>query len=175
MSCVKKVSKSLQYCAYPAKPESANLLTIPNLSSTFNTVVGLSDHTLTTAVPVASTALGGRIIEKHFIIDRDEGGPDSAFSLNPSEFKKMVDDVRVVEKSLGRVHYGGVHGEVRMFRRSIFVIKDVKAGETFVENENVRSIRPGNGLHSRHMVDIVGKKATRDIERGEPMTWHMVQ
>ena len=161
--------------AYPAKPESANLLTIPNLSSTFNTVVGLSDHTLTTAVPVASTALGGRIIEKHFIIDRDEGGPDSAFSLNPSEFKKMVDDVRVVEKSLGRVHYGGVHGEVRMFRRSIFVIKDVKAGETFVENENVRSIRPGNGLHSRHMVDIVGKKATRDIERGEPMTWHMVQ
>ena len=87
----------------------------------------------------------------------------------------MVDDVRVVEKSLDRVHYGGVHGEVRMFRRSIFVIKDVKAGETFVENENVRSIRPGNGLHSRHMVDIVGKKATRDIERGEPMTWHMVQ
>eukprot|EP00942_MAST-04A_sp_MAST-4A-sp1_P006702 g6702.t1 len=162
--------------AYPARPEDAHLNTIRNLASTFNTVVGLSDHTLTTCVPIASVALGGRIIEKHFILSREkDGGPDATFSLEPHEFKQMVEEVRTIEKSLGSVHYGGVGGEVRMFRRSIFVVKDMKKGENFLENINVRSIRPGNGLHSRHMEEIVGLTATRDIEMGEPLAWNMIQ
>ena len=112
--------------AYPSKPEDANLATIKNLSETFGVLAGLSDHTLGIGVPVTACALGARIVEKHFIKDRKEGGPDSTFSLEPNEFKDMIDTVRVTEKAIGKVHYGGVKGEVRIFRRSLFIVKDMK-------------------------------------------------
>jgi len=161
--------------AYPANPEDANLATIKNLSETFGVLAGLSDHTLGIGVPVTACALGARIIEKHFIKDRKEGGPDSAFSLEPAEFKEMIETVRVTEKAIGKIHYGGVKGEVRLFRRSLFVVKDIKKGEEFVEGVNIRSIRPGDGLHSRHMWDVVGRKASKDIEAGTPVSWDLVE
>ena len=119
-------------------------------------------------------ALGARIVEKHFIKDRKEGGPDSEFSLEPAEFKEMIETVRVTEKAIGKIHYGGVKGEVRLFRRSLFVVKDIKKGEEFVEGVNIRSIRPGDGLHSRHMWDVVGRKASKDIEAGTPVSWELI-
>jgi len=161
--------------AYPAKPEDAHLATIKNLSETFNVLAGLSDHTLGIGVPVTACALGARIVEKHFIMDRKEGGPDSAFSLEPQEFKEMIDTVRVAEKAIGEVKYGGVQGEVRIFRRSLFVVKDMKKGDEFVEGVNIRSIRPGDGLHTRHMWDVIGRKASKDIEAGTPMSWNLVE
>ena len=161
--------------AYPAKPEDANLATIKNFSETFGVLAGLSDHTLGIGVPVAAYALGARIVEKHFIKDRKHGGPDSAFSLEPTEFKEMIDTVRIVEKAIGKIHYGGVKGEVRLFRRSLFVVKDIKKGEEFIEGVNIRSIRPDVGLHSRHMWDIVGRKASKDIEAGTPISWDLVE
>lgn len=160
--------------AYPAKPEQANLNTIPHLSKTFNCVAGLSDHTLGTAVPVTSIALGANIIEKHFTLRRSDGGPDSTFSLEPHEFKNMVDDVRNAEKALGKIHYGGVKGEVRIFRKSLFVVKDMKKGDEFIENVNVKSIRPGDGIHSRYLSEIVGKKCSQDIEYGTPLSWKLI-
>jgi len=168
--------------AYPTNVEDSHLRTIPNVGQTFNVVPGLSDHTLTTATSVAAVALGARCIEKHLTISRDLGGEDATFSIEPAEFKKMMEDIRIAESALGWVQYGGTTGEVRIFRRSIFVTKDMKAGEQFTEltsfedggNGNVRSIRPGNGLHSRHMVDIVGKYARVDIKKGTPMDWELV-
>ena len=159
---------------YPAKPEDANLATIQNLADTFGCVVGLSDHTLGTAVSITACAIGARIVEKHFIASREEGGPDSTFSLEPAEFKEMIDSVRIAEKAIGKVHYGGVKGEVRLFRRSLFVVKDMQKGDEFVENVNVRSIRPGDGLHTRHMIDVVGRQASCDIEAGTPLNWKLV-
>lgn len=160
--------------SYPAKPEDANVITIKNLAETFNLVSGLSDHTLGIGVPAAACSLGARIVEKHFIKNREEGGPDSSFSLEPSEFKEMVNVVRVIEKAIGTVKYGGVKGEVRIMRRSLFVIKNMKKGDTFIEGENVRSIRPGNGLHTRYLEEVVGKKASTDIEEGTPLNWDLV-
>ncbi|MEZ4711346.1 MAG: pseudaminic acid synthase [Caldilineaceae bacterium] len=161
--------------AYPSPPEAMNLQTIPHLAAAFGTPVGLSDHTLGTAVPVASVALGATLIEKHFTLSRDVPGPDSAFSLEPHEFKAMVDAVRVAEKALGTVQYGaGIHESgSRVFRRSLFVVQDVKAGAEFTP-ENVRSIRPGYGLHTRFLDEVIGRRAARDIERGTPVTWNMV-
>lgn len=160
--------------AYPAKPEDANLATIKNLSDTFNVVAGLSDHTLGIAVPVTASALGAKIIEKHFIVNRNEGGPDSSFSLEPQEFKEMIDTIRISEKAIGNIHYGGVRGEVRIFRRSLFIVKDIKKGDKLIEGENIRSIRPGNGLHTRHMWHFIGKKVSKDIESGTPVTWDII-
>jgi pseudaminic acid synthase len=161
---------------YPALPEEMNLYTIPHLSEAFQTLVGLSDHTLGTAVPVAAVALGACIIEKHFTLSRVAPGPDSAFSLEPSEFKAMVEAVRTVEKALGQVHYGVSESEAksRVFRRSLFVVKDIEAGEKFTD-ENIRSIRPGYGLHTRYLDQVIGKRASQRIERGTPLTWDMIQ
>ena len=161
--------------AYPAQPEEMNLRTMPHLAEAFNVPVGLSDHTLGIAVPVAAVALGACIIEKHFTLSRATPGPDSAFSLEPHEFKAMVEAVRVAEKALGQVRYEVTEREAasRVFRRSLFVVKDVKAGEVFTE-ENVRSIRPGYGLVPRHMQDVLGRRAARDIERGTPLSWQHV-
>jgi pseudaminic acid synthase len=161
--------------AYPASPEEMNLRTIPHLAEEFGLPVGLSDHTLGIAVPVAAVALGACIIEKHFTLSRDVPGPDSAFSLEPNEFKAMVDAVRTVEKALGAVHYGVSESESgsRVFRRSLFVVQDVKAGETLTL-ENVRSIRPGHGLPPKHLRDVVGKRATRDVKRGTPLDWGLI-
>lgn len=161
--------------AYPAAPEEMNLRTIPALAERFGVPVGLSDHTMGIAAPVAAVALGACIIEKHLTLSRSEPGPDSAFSLEPQEFKAMVDAVRVAGKSLGEVHFGCSPKEAnsRMFRRSLFVVQDVKMGEAFT-TENVRSIRPAHGLHTRHLGEILGRHASRDIERGTPLNWDLV-
>jgi len=160
--------------AYPAKPEDANLRTIKHLNKTFNCVSGLSDHTFGIAVPVTSIGLGAHIIEKHFILDRSEGGPDSAFSLEPVEFKQMVENVRVAEKALGKVHFGGVKNEVRLFRRSLFVVKDIQPGEELIPEVNYRSIRPGVGMNTRHYDDVKNKKAKVFIEAGTPLSWDLL-
>ena len=161
--------------AYPALPEAMNLRTIPHLAEAFNVPVGLSDHTLDIAVPVAAVALGTCIVEKHFTLSRAILGPDSAFSLEPDEFKAMVEAIRVAEKALGRVSYQVAEDELpsRVFRRSLFVVQDMKAGDRFTE-KNVRSIRPGYGLHTRYMNEIIGRSANRDIERGTPLIWDLV-
>ena len=161
--------------AYPAPPEEANLLTIPVMSRKFNCTVGLSDHTMDVAVPVAAVTLGASIIEKHICLSRADGGPDAAFSLEPHEFKAMVDAVRTAEKALGQVQFGPAPREVTSlkFRRSLFVVEDVRAGEVFTA-ANVRSIRPSNGLHPRHLEEILGKCASRKVERGTPLDWSLV-
>jgi len=161
--------------AYPAEPEDANLITIPNMVSSFNVIGGLSDHTLGIEVPIASICLGARVIEKHFTLSRDNGGVDEAFSLTPIEFKQMVDSIRIVEKTLGKITYGGVNTEKtsKKFRRSLFVVKDVKKGEKFTE-DNIKSIRPSNGLHTKHYEEILGKTARIDIEFGTPVSWNLI-
>lgn len=158
--------------AYPASPEDMNLRTIPHLAEAFGVPVGLSDHTLGIAVPVAAVAMGACIIEKHFTLSRDISSPDSSFSLEPQEFRAMVDAIRTTEKALGEVRYEASEQEAksRAFRRSLFVVKDVEAGELFTE-DNVRSIRPGYGLHPRHLKDVLGRRATRDIQQGTPLDW----
>jgi pseudaminic acid synthase len=161
--------------SYPAPPEEMNLRTIPHLAEAFGVVAGLSDHTLGYSVPVAAVALGARIIEKHFTLSRDLPGPDTAFSLEPAEFKAMVEAVRTVEKSLGTVSYGVSEKEAksRIFRRSLFVVEDVKAGDEFTAR-NVRSIRPGNGLAPKHLKEVLNRRASRDIKRGTPLDWNLI-
>lgn len=154
--------------AYPAPIEDANLLTISDMKERFNTKVGLSDHSMGSIVPMAAVALGAEVVEKHFIIDRSIGGPDSAFSMEAPEFKEMVDNIRMVEKSLGEVKYPTDPAKIkgRESSRSLYVAKDIKAGEKFTE-ENVRSVRPGFGLHPKYLPEILGKTAARDLEMGE--------
>ncbi|MCK6626367.1 MAG: pseudaminic acid synthase [Anaerolineae bacterium] len=161
--------------AYPAPAEEMNLRTIPHLTEAFGTPAGLSDHTLEIAVPVAAVAVGACIIEKHFTLSRSLPGPDSAFSLEPHEFKAMVEAVRVAEKALGQVSYQVTAREAasRAFRRSLFVVQDIKAGELFTE-ANVRSIRPGYGLHTRYLPEILGRRAASDIEWGTPLAWKLI-
>ncbi|MHB2153627.1 pseudaminic acid synthase [Calditrichota bacterium GD2] len=162
--------------SYPAPIEEANLLTIPHLRDTFDVIPGLSDHTMGHAVAVAAAALGAKIIEKHFILDRKLGGPDAAFSMEPAEFKQMVNAIRDVEKALGKVTYE-LNPKVeksRVFARSLFIVKDVKAGEEITE-ENVRSIRPGYGLHPKYYKEILSKKFRKDFEKGTPLRWDMFE
>jgi len=161
--------------AYPALPEEANLLTIPELARRFDCPAGLSDHTMGVAVPIAAVALGACIVEKHLCLRRVDGGPDNAFSLEPEEFKAMVDAVRVAEKALGSVQFTPSPSEInsRRFRRSLFVVEDVKRDELFTAR-NIRSIRPADGLHPRHFQEILGKRAAHDVERGTPLSWTLV-
>lgn len=161
--------------AYPARPDEANLRTIPDMQARFGVPVGLSDHTPGIAVPVAAVALGASIVEKHLTLDRAQGGPDAAFSLEPSEFSEMVDAIRTAEAALGAPDYELTEGErkSRVFRRSLFAVRDIKAGDAFTE-DNVRSIRPANGLHPRHYDEVLGGRAARDIERGTPLSWELV-
>jgi N-acetylneuraminate synthase len=161
--------------AYPAPPEEMNLHTIPHLQQAFGVPVGLSDHTLGIAGPVAAVALGACIIEKHFTLSRAKPGPDSAFSLEPPEFKAMVEAVRTAENALGGVSYalGRQESKSRVFRRSLFVVRDMKTGEVFTP-ETVRSIRPGYGMHTRYLGEIIGRAARCDIRRGTPLGWHLV-
>lgn len=162
--------------AYPSAYEEVNLRIIPNLSETFNVVAGLSDHTLGISVPIAAVALGAKIVEKHFTLCRADGGPDAAFSLEPEELKAMVKSIRETEKALGEVSYDLTDKMIksREFSRSLFIVKNIKKGEIFTE-ENLRSIRPGFGLHPRYYKDILGKKANCYIERGTPMKWSLVE
>ncbi len=161
---------------YPAPIEDANLMTIPALAEKFKTVVGLSDHSMGITVPVAAVAVGARIIEKHFILDRKIGGPDSFFSLEPNEFKKMVDEIRQVELALGQVSFelSDKIKKSRTFARSLFVVKNISAGEKFTE-ENIRSIRPSHGLAPKYFYEILGKTAAKDIERGTPLSWDLIE
>jgi len=161
--------------AYPAPPEEMNLRTIPHMAEGFGVPVGLSDHTLGIEVPIAAVAVGACIIEKHFTLSRDIPSPDRAFSIEPHELKALVNAVRTAEKALGRVYYGVSEKETqsRVFRRSLFVVKDMKAGETFTE-ENVRSIRPGYGLPPKFLKEVLGRKSTRDIKCGTPLSWDCI-
>jgi N-acetylneuraminate synthase len=160
---------------YPASPAEINLRCMANLADTFSVVTGLSDHTLGIAVPVAAVALGACIIEKHFTLSRAVPGPDVAFSLEPAEFRAMVEAVRTAEQAVGRVQYGPTERELasRQFRRSLFVVKDVKKGEVF-SADNVRSIRPAAGLHTRHLDVVLGRRAARDAAKGTPMSWDLL-
>lgn len=162
--------------SYPAPVEEANLLTIPHLRDTFNVTAGLSDHTKGHSVAIAATALGAKVIEKHFILDRKIGGPDATFSMEPKEFKEMVKAVREVEKALGKVSYELTEKvkKSREFSKSLFIVKEVKAGEE-ITNENVRSIRPGYGMHPKYFKGILGKKFRKDAERGTPLEWGMIE
>jgi len=161
--------------AYPALPEEMNLRTIPHLAQMFDVPVGLSDHTLGISVPIAAVALGACIVEKHFTLSRQTPGPDSAFSLEPREFKAMVDAIRETEKALGRVCYEVSEHEKasRVFRRSLFVVKDMKKGEVFTE-ENVRSIRPGYGLAPKYLKYLFGRRVNIDVKMGTALEWGMV-
>ncbi|MDD4250389.1 MAG: pseudaminic acid synthase [Methanosarcina sp.] len=161
--------------AYPSPLEDVNLNTIPNLKDTFKVVVGLSDHTLGISVPIAAVVLGAKIIEKHFILDRGLGGPDAEFSLEPQEFKAMVKAVREVEKALGEVSYELTDKmtKSREFSRSLFVVEDMEEGEVFSE-KNIRSIRPGFGLHPKYLYDVLGKKAAKSVTKGTPLNWDLI-
>ena len=161
--------------AYPTPLEEVNLRTIPNLAETFHTVVGLSDHTIGISVPIASVALGAKIIEKHLILDRKLGGPDAMFSLEPDEFKAMVDSVREVEKALGEVRYDLTDKmkKSKEHSRSLFIVKDIKSGEVFTE-QNIRSIRPGDGLAPKYLSVVLGRKAKVEIKRGTPLSWNLI-
>jgi len=158
--------------AYPAASEDMNLVTIPHMAETFDVITGLSDHTLGIAVPVAAVSLGACIIEKHFTLSRSIPGPDSAFSLEPEEFKALVSSIREAEKALGKIYYGmsPKEAESRIFRRSLFAVKDIKVGEKFT-SDNVRSIRPGYGLHTRYLPILFDRCAKKNIQRGTPITW----
>lgn len=161
--------------AYPSPPELLHLKRIPHLAESFGVVVGLSDHTAGTAVPVAATALGARIIEKHFTLSRADGGPDASFSLEPNEFKEMVAAVRVAEAALGTVSYGQeAESSSRVFRRSLFAVQDIATDETLTVH-NVRSIRPGGGLHARYLPQVLGRQARTDIPRGSPLAWGLIR
>lgn len=161
--------------AYPAPLEEMNLNTIPYFMATYGVPVGLSDHTMRSAAAIAAVALGGCIIEKHLTLSRQDPGPDSAFSTEPDEFKALVDDIRAVEKALGKATYEVTEKqqENRVFRRSLFVVQDIKAGEA-LSDDNVRSIRPGHGLHTRYLEQVLGKRAVKDIKKGVPLSWELV-
>lgn len=161
--------------SYPAPPDEMNLRTIPHLSEAFGLPVGLSDHTIGIATAVAAVAMGACMIEKHFTLSRSLPGPDSAFSMEPAEFRMMVDAIHITEKAMGQVNYGLTVTETksRVFRRSLFVTCDVKEGEFFTES-NVRSIRPGHGLLPRYLDQVLGRRAVCDIEKGTPLSWDLI-
>lgn len=161
--------------AYPASVNEANLKTIPHLANTFDVISGLSDHTLGSSVAIASVALGAKIIEKHFIIDRAIGGVDSTFSMEPVEFKAMITSIREVEKAIGKINYN-LSDKVkrsRKFARSLFLVKDIKKGDILTE-ENVRSIRPGHGLHPKYLNEVIGKNINVDLNKGTPLKWKFI-
>ncbi|MGE5468482.1 MAG: pseudaminic acid synthase [Ignavibacteria bacterium] len=161
--------------SYPASPHNSNLRTIPHLRELFGCEVGLSDHTMGVGAAVAAVALGASVIEKHFTLDRKDGGVDSAFSLEPGELRALVVETERAWQALGEVRYGPTEGEKASLahRRSLYVVRDVKAGEPF-SAENVRAIRPGLGLAPKHLEAVLGKIASRDIRRGTPMSWDLL-
>jgi pseudaminic acid synthase len=162
--------------AYPAPIEDANLLTIPDLKQRFGVKVGLSDHTEGSTVPMAAVALGAEVVEKHFIIDRCIGGPDATFSMTKDEFAEMVKNIRNVEKALGTIYYPTDPSKIkgREYCRSLYVAENMKAGDVITE-KNVRSVRPGYGLHPKNLPEVLGKPATRDLEMGERFSLDMIE
>ncbi len=161
--------------AYPAPANEANLMRIPHMGDAFNVVAGLSDHTMGSLVPALAVSLGASIVEKHFTKSRKVEGPDSSFSLEPTELKSMVDAVRIAEQAIGRVTYDLTDKEVnsRAFRRSLFAVKDIQKGEPFNQT-NIRVIRPGDGLEPKHAEAVWQRKASRAIPRGTPLTWELI-
>jgi pseudaminic acid synthase len=157
--------------SYPAPIEEANMAMIPEFKERFDVVPGLSDHTLGSTVPIVATTLGAKIIEKHFILDRSIGGPDASFSMNEEDFTAMVKAIREAEQAVGKVSYELTDKQIkgRFFSRSLYVVKDIKKGEVITE-ENVRSIRPGFGMHPRFLNDILGKEWLQDLKKGERVT-----
>lgn len=162
--------------AYPASPEDANLLTIPDISARFGVKSGLSDHTLGTEAPMIAVALGAKVIEKHFILDKSIGGADAHFSLDEQEFKQMVDAVRLTEKLMGQVDYEMTEKKKksREFSRSLYVVQEVKKGD-LITDENVKSIRPGFGLHPKHLKEILGKTFTKNLTKGTPLDFELIE
>lgn len=161
--------------AYPAKTEEANLKTMLDMKERFGLKVGLSDHTMGGDVAIAAAALGAEMIEKHFILDRTLGGPDASFSMEPAEFKAMVNSIRNVEKAIGKVTYELSEDAMKskIFCRSLFVVKNIRKAEMFTA-ENVRSVRPGYGMPPKYINEIIGKKAAKNIERGTPLQENMI-
>ena len=156
--------------SYPAPDEQSNVRIVPDLAEKFGVVSGLSDHTFGSAVAVASIALGGAVVEKHFTLSRADGGPDASFSLEPDEFKSLVDDCKRAWRALGKVTYdlqNCERGSIA-FRRSVYVVRDVAAGDELT-TENIRSIRPGYGLKPKELPNVLGRQAARDLKRGEPL------
>ena len=158
--------------AYPATPNSMNLATIRELRQQFGIPIGLSDHTLCHTAAVTSVALSASVIEKHITMSRDDGGPDSSFSLEPEEFSELIRQVRTAEATIGKVHFGPNENDAAniAFRRSLFAVADIQTGETFTK-DNVRSIRPGNGLAPKHLAKVLASTAAKAIERGTPLSW----
>ena len=161
--------------SYPATFADANVRTVADMAQRFGCPIGLSDHTPGTAASVAAVAMGACVIEKHFTLARADGGPDAAFSLEPVEFKALVDDTKAAWAALGRAHYDVLGSEAGslLFRRSLYVTADVPAGAA-LSRANVRSIRPGNGLAPAHFDTVLGRRAARDLARGEPLAWDML-
>ena len=166
--------------AYPTPYEESNLAMIPTLAQTYDCLVGLSDHTMGSVVPVGAAAFGIKMVEKHLTLRRADGGPDGAFSMEPEEFKEMVDNIRILEKAIGKSEYEltAAQQKERQGSRSLFVVRDIKMGETLTQ-DNVRSIRSSVGsdcgLHTMHYEEVLGRKATRDISRGTPLSWEMAE
>jgi len=161
--------------AYPAAPEDANLMTIPDIMKRFGVASGLSDHTMGIEAPMIAVALGATMIEKHFILDKSIGGADAHFSLDEQEFKQMVDAVRLTEKLMGKVDYemSEKKKKSREFSRSLYVVKDVKQGELLTE-DNVKSIRPAFGMHPKNLKDILGKRFVKDLKKGQPLDFGLL-
>jgi len=160
---------------YPTPVEDANLATIPDLAGRFDCQIGLSDHTMGTAVSVAAVALGATVIEKHVTLARADGGVDSAFSLEPAELAQLIADCGAARAAVGRAGYDRRSSEAGnvQFRRSLFAVADIAAGEPLTE-ANVRSIRPGNGLPPKHLPTVLGRRAVRAISRGTPLSWELI-
>ncbi|MCM1185869.1 MAG: pseudaminic acid synthase [Lachnoclostridium sp.] len=161
--------------AYPAPYEDINLKTIPSMKEVFDCPVGLSDHTMGSAVAVAGVAMGAGIVEKHLTLRRADGGADAAFSMEPEEFKEMVDNIRLIEKAMGRVTYDltDKQKKSREHSRSLFVAEDMKAGDVFTPR-NLRSVRPAYGLHTQYYEELLGKRIVKDAKAGTPMSWDLV-
>lgn len=163
--------------SYPAPIDDAKFKTIPNMKETFKVVPGLSDHTLGSVVPITSIPLGAKIIEKHIILDHNQGGPDAQFSMDPDEFGEMVKQVRAAEKALGTVNYELSDQQKRsreITGRSLFVTKDLKKGDVLTE-DNVRSVRPGYGMHPKEFENVLGKKVNVDLKKGTPLVLNAIE
>ena len=159
--------------SYPASPAGSNLATIPHMKELFDCTVGISDHTLGIGVAVASIAFGAMVIEKHFTLSRADGGVDAEFSLEPQEMKQLVKEVNAAYEAIGTVHYGLTSQESTKFRRSLYIVEDMKAGDIITE-KNMRSIRPGLGLPPKYYDILLGKKVKCDVKRGTSVTWNMI-
>jgi sialic acid synthase SpsE len=152
-----------------------NLMTIPDMARRFRCPIGLSDHSLNTTIDLCAAAVGARVIERHFTLSRRRRTPDSFFSAEPAEFREMVRNIRLIEEALGKVSYGPSPAEKpsRVFRRSLFAVKDIRAGETFDE-ENIRSIRPAGGLEPKYLNRVVGRRARTGLKAGTPLSWKAI-